>query len=221
MLIADHLAVGLPVVKFKMKIMSNNTSKIKSLWSAVKDDEDQNEGLKSKILKLDDKLQQMLLWSNICTLWACILLIITIAKIYGNLTGKHPVLLACSLILITALLGMFLYAVWKSIAYKNLGFKKASKTYLNYQINKLSGQRKLISGYLLVYAIILTISSVFFYRDISNGLTVLFKATAPVSVIIYALGFYFMIAFTRQKRKLELLEKQVNHISFMEKVNQN
>lgn len=204
-----------------MKISATTTHKVKSFWSATKADESQNESMKSRIQKLDGKLQQMLLWSNIFTLFACIQMIFTIARIYGNFTGKHPVLLGATLAAIILLFAVFLYFKWRSIAYKNDDFKKASKTYLNYHITKLNGQRKLISGYLLAYFLIIVVSGVFFCQDIHNGLTLLFKSTAPVSLVIYGLGFYFMNNFGRQKRKLEILEKQIDQLGIMEKVVQN
>lgn len=204
-----------------MKISAANTHKVKSFWSAIKADESQNECMKSRIQKLDNKLQQMLLWSNICTLLACVQTVFTVARIYSVLKGKYPILLVSTLVIIVLLFAVFLYFKWRNIAYKEAGFKKASKTYLNYHIIKLNGQRKLISGYLLVYALILILSGVFFWQGIHDGLTLLFKATAPLSLIIYGLGFYFMVDFTRQKYKLELLEVQVDRLGFMETVVQN
>ena len=204
-----------------MKISAANAHKVKSIWSATKADENQNENMKSRIQKLDSKLQQMLLWSNICTLLACVQTVFTVARIYSSLKGKYPILLVSTLVIIVLLFAVFLYFKWRNIAYKEVGFKKASKTYLNYHIVKLNGQLKLISGYLLVYALILILSGVFFWQGIYDGLTLLFKATAPLSFVIYGLGFYFMVNFTRQKHKLELLEAQVDRLGFMEKVVQN
>jgi hypothetical protein len=204
-----------------MKIFTTNTYKVKSFWSAVKADESQNENMKSKIHELDNKLQQMLLWSNTCTLLACIQMVFTVARIYSSFTGKHPILLISTLVVIILLFAAFLYFKWKSIAYKHNDLKKASKTYLNYHINKLNGQRKLISGYLLVYFVIIAVSGIFFCQDIHNGLTLLFKSTAPVMLVIYGLGFYFMTNFGRQKQKLEILEKQVDWLSKAERVVQN
>lgn len=204
-----------------MKISADNSHQVKSLWSTTKADEGLNESLKSRILKLDNKLQQMLLWSNICTLLACIQMVFTIARIYSGFTGKHPMLLVSTLVIIVLLFAIFLYFKWKSIAYKDGGFKKAGKTHLNYQITKLNGQCKLLSGYLLAYSLVIIISGLFFWQGIHDGLTLLFKSTAPVNLVIYGLGFYFMVNFTGQKRKLEILEKRVDQLNVMEKVVQN
>jgi hypothetical protein len=192
-----------------MKISVDTPHNVKSLWSAAKTDESQNERIKSRILKLDNILQQMLLWSSVSTLLACIQMTFTVARIYSTFTGKHPVLLASTLVIIILLFAIFFYFKWKSIACKSDGFKKASETLLNYRITKLNGERKLVSVFLLAYVLILTLLGVSFWQGFRDGLTPLFKATAPVSLITYGLGFYFMMNFTRQRCKLEILEKQV------------
>jgi hypothetical protein len=123
-----------------MKISATNAHKVKSIRSATKADESQNESMKYRIQQLDNKLQQMLLWSNICTLLACVQTVFTVAHIYSSLKGKYPILLVSTLIIIVLLFAVFLYFKWRNIAYKYAGFKKASKTYLNYHIIKLNGQ---------------------------------------------------------------------------------
>ena len=198
-----------------MKTSTDNNHKIKSLWPVAKLDEGQNESIKSRILKLDDKLRQMLLWSNICTLLACIQMVFTVARIYSTFTGKHPVFLALTLVITILLFAVFLYFKWKTIAYEGNGLKKASKTRLYYQVAKLNGQRKLLSGYLLAYSLAIIILGVFFWQGIHDGLTLLFKSTAPLNLIVYCLGFNLMMNFTRQMCKLEILEKKADQLGFM------
>ncbi|MDB5087624.1 MAG: hypothetical protein JWR09_1618 [Mucilaginibacter sp.] len=204
-----------------MKIFTDNNHKIKSFWPVVKLDEGRNESIRSRILKLDDKLQKMILLSNICTLLACIQMVFTVARIYSTFTGKHPVLLALTLVIILLLFAVFLYFKWKDITYNDDDFKKAGKTHLNYQVIKLNYQHKLLSGYLLAYSLIIIILGVCFWQGFHDGLTHLFKSTAPVNLVIYGLGFYFMMNFARQKCKLEILEKQAGQLGFMELRGQN
>jgi hypothetical protein len=199
-----------------MKISTDNNHKIKGLWSAAKLDEGRDESIRSRILKLDDKLQQMLLWSNICTLFACIQMVFTVARIYSTFTGKHPLLLALTLVIIILLFVVFLYFKWKDMSYNDGGLKKAGKAYLDYQVIKLNYQHKLLSGYLLAYSLAIIILGVCFWQGFHDGLTHLFKSTAPVNLIIYGLGFYFMVNFARQKCKLEILEKKAGELGFME-----
>lgn len=191
------------------------------LSALLKADEQGDGDIKEKILQLDYRVQQMLLWSNIAVILSYLLLIAVVARIYGSYSGKHSVLLICSLILIYVLLAIYLFVVWKSLAYQRIHFKRASKAYLNYQISKLGGQRKLISVYLLIYGLILCISCLFFFIDIHNGITLLFKLTAPVSLMTYIFGLYFIISFTDQKKKLDKLDKQIEYLSMMEKISRN
>jgi hypothetical protein len=180
-----------------------------------------NTEAKGKIHLLDGKVHQMLLWSNICAVWSYLILIIMIARLYSNLHGKHPFLMQGSLVTMYILLGILLFVSWKNSAYEHPQFKKASKTYLNYRIKTLAGQCKQISFYLLIYAVILGLASGFFFWDIKHGLSIILKITAPVSIATYLLGIYFIIKFNIQRKRLELLDRRIDHMMFMEKVSQN
>jgi hypothetical protein len=170
--------------------------------------------LKSQILTLDNKLQQILLWSNICTLLACVQTVFTIARIYNCLSGKYPGLLALTLVVIILLFAIYLYFKWKDVAFKDAdSLQKASRINLNYQFNELNGQCKVTSDYLVVYSLAIVISGMFFWQDLHDGLTLQFKSTAPLNFLIYGIGFCFMIKAAKQKYKLEILEKQVDRLA--------
>ena len=176
------------------------------------DDVIKDEELKAKINKLDDKVQQMLLWSTLCAVWSYLVLIVVIARIYSTLNGKHVILLVCSLLLMYVFIGALIYFVWRSMTLKKLPVFITTKSYLIYQVDKLLHQRKLISCYLLEYALILAISSIYFFTGIKNGLPQLLKLTAPVSLVTYVVGFYFIASFTRQMKKLELMKAQFDQL---------
>jgi hypothetical protein len=196
-----------------------NVNKNVSLIS--KDDIIKDENLKAKIQSLDDKVQQMLLWSTICSVWSYLVLIIVIARIYNSFHGQHPVLLVCSLVLMYIFMGILIWIVWKGMAGNHGSFYTVSKSHLNYQVAKLTGQRKLTSFYLLEYALLMAVSSVFFFMDIKHGLTLLLKITTPVSIITYVLGIYFIIKFTRQMKKLQLMSQQVSDAGLTKNFRQN
>ncbi|ASU32009.1 hypothetical protein [Mucilaginibacter xinganensis] len=179
-----------------------------------------DEELKVKIDKLDDKVQQMLLWSTICAVWSYMFLILAIARVYSSFKGDHTILLVSSLVLMYVLMGVLIYFVWKGITFKSSYFNSVSRAYLSNQIQKLSGQRKLVSYYLLEYGLLLAVASLFFFLDIKNGVSYMLKLTAPVSIITYGLGLYFIANFTRQMKALDLVQRQLNklHVS---PVNQN
>ncbi|AYL94578.1 hypothetical protein HYN43_004360 [Mucilaginibacter celer] len=191
-----------------------NTDKahhLRPFWPEKEADANARKSVKNRIEALDDKLQRMLLWSNILTLCACIQVIFTISRLYGSLTGGHPVLLAATLILIMIMLALYLFFVWRGIVYRDTGSTDIRISYLQYRIQKITGQVKLMAGYLSVYSVVIVISGIFFYVDINNGLTILFKTTAPVTMLMYLLGFYFITGFVKQKRKLSAIKKQLDH----------
>ena len=192
----------------------------KQISLILEDDVLKDEEFKAKIQQLDNKVQQMLLWSTICSVWSYLVLIVVIVRIYASFHGKHPVLLIGSLVFMYILMGILIWFAWKSMTYKRSNFYTASKSHLKYQVSKLSGQRKLVSYYLLEYGLLLGISSMFFFADFQHGLSLLLKLTAPVSILTYVIGIYFIVNFTRQMKKLELIERQLNHI-FMANISKN
>ena len=181
----------------------------------------QYKSLHSIIIKLDNKLQRMLLWSNACTLLASIQIVFSIAKIYASFSGKSTGLLATCLVLITLVFGAFLYFKWKNLDYHHNHINAGNKQHISFQVNKLNKQLRFISVYLIIYSLMLWVSSLFFYLDVRNGLTLLFKLTFPVSLVIYVSGFYFMFGFTRQISEPKLLNKQLCRIGILKQVNQN
>lgn len=199
-------------VKFNHKF--SNLSLIESDRNSVKDEI-------NRIKDLDKKVQGMLLWSTVFALWSYLILIFRIFKIYASFRGSHSGLLTVVLLLIYGLFGGIIFAVWQGIKYKGTVFNKVSKTYLNYQIAKLQGQRRLISIYLLAYAVLLLGSCIFFFYDVRNGLPALFSATIPIGLLAYCLGLYFIVKFSAQKRKLDDLERKVSHVYIMDKITQN
>lgn len=176
--------------------------------------------MKQKIVTLDDKVQQMLLWSNLSAVWGYLLLMFTIIKIYMRFNGAHTPLLVLTLSLIVVLLAIYLFVVWKSMGYTARYTGVTSKVYLSYQIDKLRGQRKLITAYVIANTVFLAITSTFFALDAQNGMIAFLKMVAPISLVLYVLGLYFIIKFAVQKSRLDVMNKQIDKIIINDKVRQ-
>ncbi|WP_428329336.1 hypothetical protein [Mucilaginibacter sp.] len=191
--------------------MGNNFETVKrNAVLLLKDDIIKDEGFKEKIRVLDGRVHKMLLWSTLSSVWSYLILIVTIGRIYASFNGKHTLLLFGCMLIMYLGIGVLIYLVWKGMSYNRSYFYFASKTYLKYQIQKISGQRKLISCYLLEYFLLLAVAGGFFYMDIKNGLSSLLTLTAPVSLITYGIGIYFIAVFTMQIRKLNFLHQKIN-----------
>jgi hypothetical protein len=185
-----------------------------SVFLNLKKDLVKEKELKLQLKNIDAKAQQMLLWSTLSSVWSYLILIVTICRIYAGFKGAHALLLIICMVVTYLLLGVLIYRIWKGMDYKRSYFYYASKTYLNYQIIKLSGQRKLILLYLLTYGSLLVVAGIFFFYDVENGLIYLLKVTAPVSIITSVFGIYFVSNFTKQIRNLELVHNKINqHIT--------
>jgi hypothetical protein len=201
-------------------MMGNGEGVKEKISLILKGDIIKNEDFKIKVQRLDNKVQKMLLWSTLCAVWSYLVLIIVIARIYSSFHGKHQALLIASLIFMYLLMGILIWFVWKSINYKRSHFYAASKSHIRYQLDKLTGQRKLITCYMTEYSVILLVSSAFFLLDFEHGMSALLKITAPVSIMTYTLGIYFLANFTKQMKKLKLIEKQIDQV-LMGNLNKN
>jgi hypothetical protein len=185
-----------------------------------KDDVLRDEVLKTRIRDIDNKAQKLLLWSTLCCLFSYLVLIVVIARIYLSFKGQHPVLLTLALLFMYIAIGILIFATWRGMASNRGSFYIAAKSQIRYQINKLSGQRKLITYYLLEYSALIGVSCCFFLSGIQHGLLLLIRLTAPVSIMTYVLGFYFINSFTKQIEKLQTMEKQTEQL-FLDKLSRN
>jgi hypothetical protein len=193
----------------------------KTVMSFLRADSRDSDLIKQQIQVLDRKVQKMLLWSNIIALCGYLIVMFTIIRYYMGVKGTHPMLLCCCLALILLLFGAFLFTTWKTMAYGNKKVRSATQTYLQYQIGKLKGQRKLLTSYVLSNFFLIVISSVFFCLDVKNGITTLLNISAPISLLTYIGSLYFISKFSAQQRKIETLEANVENIYRIDKITQN
>jgi len=177
--------------------------------------------IKQQIQVLDHKIQTMLLWSNMIALFGYLIVMFTIIKYYMGVKGTHPILLCCCLSLILLLFALFLFTTWRALAYQEKKIRSATQTYLQYQIVKLKGQRKLLTGYVISNFFLILISGFFFFLDVHNGITTLLNISAPVSLLTYIGSLHFISKFSIQQRKIENMAAQVEHMYMIDKINQN
>jgi len=169
---------------------------------------------------MDEKLHWMLFWSAIGSVLSSTAFIMAIARAYQYSFGKHPGWLVACLGFIVAMSGVKKFLVWKYLSSERTHHISTYSSVITYNINKLTGQRKLIFFYLVEISFLLLTTSVFFVLDIRNGFYQLLKFTAPVITLTYALGFYFIMSFTRQIKEFSRMKKQVDHLN-LKQVSQN
>ena len=174
--------------------------------------------IKEEIELLNDGLQQKLLWSNIGAVWSYLLLVLVIVRLYGNYFKGDSLVITFGLFLMYALLGLLMYVVWKSIAYQKVYIKSRSKLYLKVHFQRLVSHSRTISVYLLLYWVLLAITSVIFFMDMHNGISVIFKVTTPLNLICYLAGIFLIIILSIQQRKLDVLHKNLEKAELLEKI---
>jgi hypothetical protein len=200
--------------------MEKSTQNInKNILVHLTNDAADDSEFKLKLQSLDARVQKMLLWSTICSLWSYSILFVVIARIYPVYIGIHSFMLITSTVLIYLLMGVPVYQLWKGIHYKRSYYYCTRKSHLNYQDGQLSVQRKFIILYLLLYTLLLAAVSLFFLSAL-GGLILLLKITTAVNIITYASGLYFIANFTKLLKQLQCLHRQLNQL-YIQNFNSN
>jgi hypothetical protein len=201
--------------------MEKDTENInKNVVIHLTDDGVEDFELKSKLKSLDARVQRILLWSTIGSLWSYSMLFIVVARIYSGYNGTHGLMLAICMIFIYLLMGVLICWIWKGTNYKRSYYYFTRKSHLNYQFSKLSDQRKFIIIYMVIYTLLLAIASLFFLTNVQQGLTFVLKITIPVNIITYASGLYFIANFTKHIKQLEYSHQQINQL-YLKGLNSN
>jgi MFS family permease len=142
----------------------------------------------------DEKLQGMLLWCSIAVLIGYILVIFAILEYYAQLPGYHTGYLAIALFLIYLLFGLFLWVQYKISDYKPTATQVRLKEFCHFKIQVTKRQIKMLSGYMVAYALILFASCIAFWLETEDddGAVKIVRITAPVSILIYVSGLFLL-----------------------------
>jgi hypothetical protein len=142
----------------------------------------------------DKKLQRMLLWCSVSVMIAYMSVIITILKYYSFLPGHHAAYLGTALFLIYILFGIFLWLQYRISTYKPTATQIRLKEFCRFKLQVTSRQIKMLSGYLIAYALIVITSCLACWLEADNddGAEKIIKITAPISILVYVTGIYLL-----------------------------
>ncbi len=172
-----------------------------------------------KIKHVNNKIRNFSIYSTICSSLGYLVVTLSIIKIYIAFNGRHPVLLAVTLLNLCFAMGVLIFLALKVTVKDSRLFFADTTIYLNYQMQRLAGQRKLTALYMLEYTILLVISGMFFSG--TGGMWLLLKILLSVSIITYISGTHFIVASLRLSRKLKGLQADRKQASHLERFRQN
>ena len=166
--------------------------------------------LKANVEPPDHKYRRLLLSSVICSTLSYSVLVLLIARAYQDAAGKHLEWLLAGQGWIVIVMGSLKFHMWRHINSGQIRFGRIVSL-IGCNVVRLVAQRKLIVFYLIEVTLSLALASAFFFAD-HKGLFSLLKLTAPVTIVTYILGLYFIVAFTSQIKKFSRMGVQANHL---------
>jgi len=155
------------------------------------------------------KQQRKLLYTNIGVTLAFMATSAVMAWVYINFHEGHTLFFGGSILAIYVLMALYLFVMWRGIAYKKERLDSNSSEYLDYQIKKLLWQRKVHSTYSQYYAVILWLCLMLYGWDVTTGATIWFKLGFFLLTTGYIFGMLIYVNLTKRKRHIQKLDELV------------
>lgn len=156
------------------------------------------------------KQQRRTLWSNIFTTLGFIGALLVFAWVYISFHQGHSAFFGGSLLFMSVLLFVYLWVLWKGIAYKKNDPTLPSKKYLQHALKKLYWRRKTITAYTWIYSVLLWAALMFYGFDVTSGGSILFKTVFISATTIYIFGMMALMKYTKQKKQLKELDQLIS-----------
>ena len=163
------------------------------------------------------KHQRKLLRTNILLTLCFSLTIPGIILIYFTYQDAFGWAFKVSIIFVNLLMVVFLGVAWKSYGLKKENLEQPSKDYIAYQVKKLKWQRKTITIYSQVYAVLLWLNIICYTWEVTARGTALFRYTAMVVFTIYIFGLNLWQRSTKHKKNLKVIDEMVASLQHLEK----
>lgn len=110
------------------------------------------------------------------------------------------------------LLLVFLFVSWQSVGFKKENSEVSSKEYIHYQLKKLHWQRKIITTYLWIYTVLLSLTLAMYIWEVTSRGTATFRLTALAVTLGYVLGVTMYTRFFKQKKQLAELQQIITDL---------
>jgi len=150
------------------------------------------------------KHQQHVLKMNVCMSLGFLAAMTAIGWVYFSLKDQYDWPFQASLITSCLLMIVFAAASWRSYGFKKENFEVASKDFIEYQMEKINWQRKVISQYFWIYMVLLWLALVLYIWEITTGGSETFRYTALGVCSAFLLGMSIWEA-KKQGQKLAVL----------------
>jgi len=112
---------------------------------------------------------------------------------------------------------LFLFATWRGYGFKKEYLDIDSTHYIDYQLQKLNWQRKIITLFTPVYSLLLWLILVMYTIEVTKKGSAEFRYSALIVTSIYIFGVTFWAQFKKKKKQLARIDELLTELKNMQK----
>jgi hypothetical protein len=145
-------------------------------------------------------------WMSLCFVLTCI----GIGFVYVAYLQHFGWAFQLSIVFVYLLMFVYLAVSWKSYGFRKEKRTEPSTSYISYQLEKLKWQRKMITTYSQVYALLLWLDIMCYTWEVTAKGTVFFRFSALFVFTAYIAGVSIWQRRTKQKKALQALDMLIS-----------
>jgi MFS family permease len=158
------------------------------------------------------KRQRKVLRSNLFITIAFLIVVILSGCLYFQFRHMYRWPFDVSIVAMCSLAIIFLIVSWKSYGFKKENLEVSSVDFIDYQINKLQWQRKILKTYVWVYWVLLWIVLGFYTVEVTSHGSLLFTLTALGVITAYFIGVSLISWFLKNKKQIRKIDEIIDEL---------
>jgi hypothetical protein len=162
--------------------------------------------IKERITNEWSRQQRQVTRRNVFTTVAFTGVLITISWVYVSFHAGHTAMFGASLLFMAALMLVYLWTLWRGVAYQHIDHTLASTVYIDNNLKKLYWRRKTITTYTWIYSVLLWLAFMFYVYDVTYPGSMLLRISAPLIITAYIFGMQFAVTKKAQKKQLKKID---------------
>ncbi len=156
-----------------------------------------------------DKRQRKVRLTGIGVSAGFLLAMCGIAWVYTIFRNQYSWPFDVSIAAIYGIMLVFLVVTWKSYGFRKASMDMAAGDYIRYQLKKLHWQRKVLTTYIWIYAILLWLALCLYIPEVTKKASLTFTIVALAITTAYILGIMFWNKFYKQKKQVAAIDEIV------------
>lgn len=148
------------------------------------------------------KQQKAVIRSNVAVTIAFVVTFSVFASLFLAFHAQRGLLFSGSIFFMTVLMMVYLFVMWKGVAFKKMDFTVTAPEFLSHYQKKLVWRKRLITTYTWIYGVLLWLAVMAYMLDVTDGAGPMMRIGAPLITTVYIVAVLFITRFTKGKKQL-------------------